>query len=223
LQFYVHYTNLAERWIKYYYVVNNMKMKLNPIHVIILISALLLLNSCEPETQNTQSKEKVVKTWSAIPGDPNFSMADRLAIKDVMNAYSLYWDNSDLESFFELFTDQAVIIVSNEGQEDVLISVQERKEIASERLDYFKSKGLQRRHLMANTHFLQQNDSSAYIKQYTLLTSTENEKELKPISTIVYDVWLKKVDGIWKISKYEIGFDGELDVSFKSNSNSEEE
>jgi hypothetical protein len=76
---------------------------------------------------------------------------------------------------------------------------------------------------MANTHFLQQNDSSAYIKQYTLLTSTENEKELKPISTIVYDVWFKKVDGIWKISKYEIGFDGELDVSFKSNSNSEEE
>ena len=127
-----------------------------------------------------------------------------------------------MESFFDLFTDNAVRIVSNEGKEDTLIPIQERKEVASERLNYFKSMGLQRRHLMANTHFLQQNASSAYIKQYTLLTSTENEKELKPISTIVYDVWLRKVDGIWKISKYKIGFDGELDVGLKSNSDSKE-
>lgn len=122
---------------------------------------------------------------------------------------------------FNLFTEDAVRIDSKEGQEDVLIPMQERKTIASERLNYFMSHGLQRQHLMTNTHFLQQYESSAYIKQYTLLASTENEKELKFLSTIVYDVWLKKVDGIWKISKYKIDLDGELDIAIKSNSNSE--
>ena len=89
------------------------------------------------------------------------------------------------------------------------------KERTTERLDYFKSNGLQRRHLMANTHFLEQNDSTAYIKQYTLLTSTKSKKELTPISTIVYDVWLIKVDGIWKISKRNMNLDGELDLPIK--------
>jgi len=151
--------------------------------------------------KKVQQKQEAKKIWSEIPGDSNISVSDRLAIKDVMNAYALYWDNGDLDSFFGLFTDSAVNNMSRER--------------ASERLDYFKSNGLQRRHLMANTHFLEQNDSTAYIKQYTLLTSTKNEKALTPIATIVYDIWLIKVDGIWKISKRKINFDGELDLPIK--------
>jgi 3-phenylpropionate/cinnamic acid dioxygenase small subunit len=151
--------------------------------------------------KNVQQKQETEKIWSGIPGDTNISVSDRLAIKDVMNAYAFYWDSSDLENFFGLFTDEAVNKMN--------------KERASERSDYFKSNGLQRRHLMANTHFLEQNDSTAYIKQYTLLTSTKNEKELNPISTIVYDVWLIKVNGIWKISKRNIKLDGVLDMPFK--------
>ena len=56
-----------------------------------------------------------------------------------------------------------------------------------------------------------QNDSLAYIEQYLLLTSTQNKKNLNPISTIVYDVWLRKVNGVWKIYKYKINLDGTLD------------
>lgn len=177
-------------------------MKLILIKFIVLISTLSLLNSCDSNLKKVHQKQEAEKIWSGIPGDPNISVSDRLAIKDVMNAYAFYWDNSDLENFFGLFTVEAVNNMSRES--------------ASERLDYFKSNGLQRRHLMANTHFLEQNDSTAYIKQYTLLTSTKNEKELNPISTIVYDVWLIKVDGIWKISKRKINLDGELDMPFKS-------
>ncbi len=65
---------------------------------------------------------------------------------------------------------------------------------------------------MMNTHFLQQTDSTAYLKQYTLLTSTENGKVLKTVSTIVYDFWLRKVDGVWKIEKYRSIEDNALDV-----------
>ena len=195
-------------------------MKYKPSQLLIYFTVLIFIFGCEKSNQ-AKSKVPAEIEWKGIPGAPNFKCSDRLAIKDVMDAYSLYWDNSDVDGFFNLFTEDAVRIDSKEGQEDVLIPMQERKKIASERLNYFKSHGLQRRHLMANTHFLKQNESSAYIKQYTLLTSTENEKELKLLSTIVYDVWLKKVDGIWKISKYKINLDGELDIAIKSNSNSE--
>jgi len=196
-------------------------MKHKPSPLIICFAVLIFIFGCK-ESNHTQLKTPTGSVWSGIPGDPNFQYSDRLAIKDVMDAYSLYWDNSDVDGFFNLFTEDAVRIDSKEGQEDVLIPMQERKTLASERLNYFKSHGLQRRHLMANTHFLQQNESTAYIKQYTLLTSTENEKVLKLLSTIVYDVWLKKVDGIWKISKYKIDLDGKLDIAISSSSNSEE-
>ena len=176
-------------------------MKLPLIKFIVLISTMSLLNSCDSNVKKAHQKQEAEKIWSGIPGDSNISVSDRMAIKDVMNAYALYWDSGDLENFFGLFTDEALNKMN--------------RETVSERRDYFKSNGLQRRHIMANTHFLEQNDSTAYIKQYTLLTSTKNEKELSPISTIVYDVWLKKVDGIWKISKRNIKLDGVLDMPFK--------
>lgn len=162
------------------------------------ILSLIILYSCDYKIKDAESKAIVENKWSGIPGDPNFKLADRMAIIDVMNAYSLYWDNSDLDKFFGLFSDDALQNMS--------------KEKANDRFEYFKTNNLQRRHLMANTHFLEQSDSTAYIKQYTLLTSTKNKKELTPISTIVYDIWLIKVDGIWKISKRKINLDGELDL-----------
>ena len=186
-------------------------MKSNVIQVAFFVIAILLSNSCMNETQDGQLEKLAMKAWSTIPGDPNFSVADRLAIKDVMYAYSLYWDNGDIENFSKLFTDDAVSVVSREGEKEVLIPLSGQKDKAKERLDFFKSEGLQRRHLMANTHFKMQNDSLAYIEQYTLLTSTQNKKNLNTISTIVYDVWLKKIGGIWKIYKYKITLDGKLD------------
>jgi 3-phenylpropionate/cinnamic acid dioxygenase small subunit len=165
---------------------------------LLLILPLIIFNSCDYKINKAESKVIVEDKWSGIPGDSNFNLADRMAIMDVMNAYSLYWDNSDLDNFFGLFSDDALQNMS--------------KEKANERLEYFKTNSLQRRHLMANTHFLEQSDSTAYIKQYTLLTSTKNEKKFTPISTLVYDVWLIKVNGVWKISKRKIKLDGELDV-----------
>ena len=172
-------------------------MKLISLQFIVSILTLFMLSSCNGQTYGG-TKIEIGKSWSGIAGDPDFSLSDRLAIKDVMNAYSFYWDNGDLENFLGLFTKERRRRID--------------KEKTQKKLDYFKSMGLQRRHLMANTHFLEQNDSTAYIKQYALLTSTLNKKEFSPITTVVYDVWLVKSDGVWKISKYKINLDGEIDV-----------
>ena len=172
------------------------------LQLLFFIPSLILLANCESVTKETPLKEDPKKTWSGTPGDPNFSVADRLAIKDVMNAYSLYLDDGELEDYFMLFTDKAIKKIGKEST---------RKKIES-----FKSRGLKRRHLMANTHFYEQTDSTAYIKQYTLLSGIDNKKEFIPLTTLVYDVWLKKVAGNWKISNRTIAVDATIDRLFSS-------
>ena len=191
-------------------------VKLNPPKPIVVVSfsIMLLVIGCVDEFQNRNGQSDVPSNmeWSGTPGDPGFSVADRMAIKSVMDAYSIYWDSGDVDNFFNLFTDDAVRIMSSVENEDVSVPFQNQKDAAIKRLNYIRSQELQRRHLMMNTHFLQQTDSTAYLKQYTLLTSTENGKVLKTVSTIVYDFWLRKVDGVWKIEKYRSIEDNALDV-----------
>ncbi|WP_299361994.1 nuclear transport factor 2 family protein [Winogradskyella sp.] len=172
-------------------------MKLISPQFIVAVLAVFMLNNSNSQTSRG-AKIETGKTWSGIAGDPDFSLSDRLAIKDVMNAYAFYWDSGDLENFLGLFTKERLKTIN--------------KEKVQKKLDYFKSNKLQRRHLMANTHFLEQNSNTAYIKQYALLASTINKKEFSPVTTVVYDVWLVKLDGIWKISKYNINLDGEIDI-----------
>ena len=40
-------------------------------------------------------KTSNVKDWSGVIGDPNFNVADRIAINDVIDAYGIYWDNNN--------------------------------------------------------------------------------------------------------------------------------
>jgi hypothetical protein len=182
--------------------------------VIANLSVLLLLTGCinlQPKNDN-QMNDINNHPWSGIPGDPNFSLADRIAIKNVMDAYSIYWDDGDVDRFFSLFTDDAVRIMGTNENEDISVHFQSQKKAAIKRIDYIRTAGLQRRHLMMNTHFLLQTESTAHIKQYTLITSTENSQVLKTVSTVVYDVWLVKIGGIWKIEKYKSIEDSALDV-----------
>ena len=76
----------------YKQVVNNLKMKPILIKFIVLISTLSLLTSCDSNMKKVHPKQEAEKISSGIPGDSNISVSDRLAIKDVMNAYALYWD-----------------------------------------------------------------------------------------------------------------------------------
>lgn len=175
-------------------------MKQILLKLMISFFSLFIVTTCDGQIYS-HKKSETGETWSGIAGDPNFSLSDRLAIKDVMHAYSIYWDNRDLDNFLGLFT--------KDKRERI------NKKKTQKKLDYFKSMGLQRRHLMANSHFLEQNDSSAYIKQYALLVSILNKKEFSPVTTVVYDVWLVKEDGVWKISNYKINLDGEIDIKPK--------
>ena len=158
--------------------------------------------------------EKTNLKWSGSPGDPNFKIADRIAIKDVIDAYGIYWDTNDLDSYLSLFTDDAVGESYNDKGEKITVRIKDKRKMlkSMERMDYFESNGIQRRHMMCNTLILELSESFAHLKQYMILLTTNKNSKVEIVTPIFYDFKLKKTDGIWKISYREINLDAPLDL-----------
>ena len=84
-----------------------------------------------------------------------------------------------------------------------------------ERMDYFETNSMQRRHMMANTLVLELTENSAHINQYMTLLNTNKSSESLIVTPILYVYKLKKIEGIWKISYREINLDRPLDLEIK--------
>ena len=158
--------------------------------------------------------EKTNPKWSGSPGDPNFKIADRIAIKDVIDAYGIYWDSNDLDSYLSLFTDDAVGESYNDKGEKITVRIKDKRKMlkSMERMDYFESNGIQRRHMMCNTLMLELSESFAHLVQYTILLTTNKNSKVEIVTPIFYDFKLKKTEGIWKISYRLINLDAPLDL-----------
>ena len=158
--------------------------------------------------------EKTNLKWSGSPGDPNFKIADRIAIKDVIDAYGIYWDTNDIDSYLSLFTDDAVGVSYNDKGEKITVRIKDKSKMLKsiERMDYFESNGIQRRHMMCNTLILELSESFAHLKQYMILLTTNKNSKVEIVTPIFYDFKLKKTEGIWKISYRLINLDAPLDL-----------
>jgi len=158
--------------------------------------------------------EKTNLKWSGTAGDPNFNIADRIAIKDVIDAYGIYWDTNDLDSYLSLFTDDAVGVSYNDKGEKITVRIKNKRKMlkSMERMDYFESNGIQRRHMMCNTLILELSESFAHLKQYMILLTTNKNSKVEIVTPIFYDFKLKKTEGIWKISYRLINLDAPLDL-----------
>ena len=167
---------------------------------------------------NVLGKEEKNKTnWSGRIGDPNFNVADRMAINDVIDAYGIYWDTNNLDGFLSLFTDDALgVIYGSDGKKmTYLIKDEAQRAISEERMEFFKINKMQRRHMMSNTMLIELTDDSAHFKKYMMLLTTNNNSKTEIVSPIFYDFKLKKIDGIWKITFREIHLDRPLDLELK--------
>ena len=167
---------------------------------------------------NVLGKEEKNKTnWSGRIGDPNFNVADRMAINDVLDAYGIYWDTNNLDGFLSLFTDDALgVIYGSDGKKmTYLIKDEAQRAISEGRMEFFKINKMQRRHMMSNTMLIELTDDSAHFKKYMMLLTTNNNSKTEIVSPIFYDFKLKKIDGIWKITFREINLDRPLDLELK--------
>ena len=148
-------------------------------------------------------------------GKTSFSTADRIAIKDVIDAYGFYWDTNNLDGYLSLFTDSAKGVVINvDGNVDnYYIKSEEQIENNKNRMDYFIKNQMQRRHMMANSFFIELTNDYAHLRQYMILMTTNNKEKTEILTPINYVFKLIKLNGIWKIIYREINLDKPLDLS----------
>jgi len=163
-------------------------------------------------------KKKETKDFffSAIDiGKTSFNTADRIAIRDVIDAYGFYWDSNNLDGYLSLFTDSAKGVVINvDGNVDnYYIKSEEQIENNKNRMDYFINNQMQRRHMMANSFFIELTNDYAHLRQYMILMTTNKKEKTEILTPVNYVFKLIKLNGIWKIIYREINLDKSLDLS----------
>ena len=148
------------------------------------------------------------------PGHTDFNSNDKIAIKEVIDAYGFYWDSNDLDGYLSLFIEKAIgVTINSKGEMDkYYIKSDEQVENSKKRMEFFKENQMQRRHMMANTLFLELSESYAHIRQYMTLMTTNKKETTEILTPIDYIFKLKKVEGIWKIVYREINLDKPLDL-----------
>jgi|TARA_B110000285_G_scaffold4906_1_gene5225 hypothetical protein len=163
------------------------------------------------------NKEKNKANWSGIVGDPNFNVADRIAINDVIDAYGIYWDTNNLDGYLSLFTDDAIGVSYNSNGEKLTYPIKDEIQVANnkERMIYFVDNKIQRRHIMSNTMFIDLTENFAHLKKYMILLTTNSNLKTEIVSPVFYDYKFKKIDGIWKINYREFNLDSPLDLAMK--------
>ena len=169
---------------------------------------------------NVLNKNKPEKNqiWSGVPGDLNFNINDRIAIKDVIDAYGIYWDTNNLEGYLSLFTDDAIGVHYDENGDKKIYQIKSDSEIkkSKERMNFFINNNMQRRHMMSNSLIIDQSKSFVHLIQYMTLLTTNNEQITEFVTPISYIFKLSKIDDIWKISYREINLDKPLDLKMKN-------
>ena len=156
--------------------------------------------------------------WSGVPGDLNFNINDRIAIKDVIDAYGIYWDTNNLEGYLSLFTDDAIGVHYDENGDKKIYQIKSDSEIKKneERMNFFINNNMQRRHMMSNSLIIDQSKSFVHLIQYMTLLTTNNKQITEFVTPISYIFKLSKIDDIWKISYREINLDKPLDLKMKN-------
>lgn len=169
---------------------------------------------------NVLNKNKPEKNqiWSGVPGDLNFNINDRIAIKDVIDAYGIYWDTNNLEGYLSLFTDDAIGVHYDENGDKKIYQIKSDSEIkkSKERMNFFINNNMQRRHMMSNSLIIDQSKSFVHLIQYMTLLTTNNKQITEFVTPISYIFKLSKIDDIWKISYREIKLDKPLDLKMKN-------
>tara|TARA_B100000674_G_scaffold449478_1_gene418686 strand:- start:42 stop:659 length:618 start_codon:yes stop_codon:yes gene_type:complete len=197
------------------------------IQLLLLIPLVFFGQDTIPPTKILTEKEaykkkmmKLKKDYKAYqkdkikPGNTSFNSNDRIAIKDVIDAYGFYWDSNNLDGYLSLFIDKAIgVTINAKGEKDkYYIKSDEQIESSKKRMNFFKINQMQRRHMMANTLILELSENYAHIRQYMTLMTTNKKEKTEILTPIDYIFKLKKLGGVWKIVYREINLDKPLDL-----------
>ena len=71
-----------------------------------------------------------------IVGNTDFNPVDRIAIKNVIDAYGVYWDTNQLDKWLSIFTDDAIDSRIIDNKESIS-KIRANSKMYQERMSYF--------------------------------------------------------------------------------------
>lgn len=168
-----------------------------------------------PQGATIAKEAKPLRTYDpkVNPGAVDFDPADRLAIANLLYAYSFAYDNYEADAWFSLFTSDAVFVAGVPGGGAVAFDGDGFRSFWRERMQEFSTSGNQRRHLMSNILFLDQTAETAHISVAGLLTNAKDGKSFTAVSSLNYEGWLVKGPDGWKIRRWHDFPDGPVSTN----------
>ncbi len=145
-------------------------------------------------------------------GHTGFNQVDRMAIRNLLAAYYMSYDEAMIDSNADLFWSEAEFIVQFPDREDIVITKESWIQLITERFKVFKEMKLQRRHIMGEILFLKETKKSIHTVNNGLAISVINQKETILSQSLLYEMWFEKRENTWKIHRFKIILDGVLDV-----------
>ena len=133
-------------------------------------------------------------------------MSARGDIENVLNRYSIAYDDNDMTEMADTFADKAVLTMRIGGGD--LIGPFEGKEAVMKLMtDSLASQSDQRRHVTTNMAVRKETDDAATVDSYLTLISIENGKATLLSTALYQDELVKEADGAWRFTKRHIELD----------------
>jgi hypothetical protein len=145
--------------------------------------------------------EPAEKYPAVVAGQTGFDPVDRLAILNLISAYSVQLDTFNLDAWFPLFTDDAVFVARDGGTQTEL-SGDKFQAAVRQRFTAFQRTGNVRRHLISTTLFIEQTGDTAHTVSFGLLTNVKDGTTFSAVADLNYEGWFVKRDGVWKIKRW---------------------
>ena len=133
-------------------------------------------------------------------------MSARGDIENVLNRYSIAYDQNDMAEMADTFADGAVLTMRIAGGD--LIGPFEGKEAVMKLMtDSLASQTDQRRHVTTNLAVRKETADSASVESYLTLVSVEGGKATLLSTALYQDELVKEADGAWRFTKRHIELD----------------
>ena len=180
--------------------------------IFLFLGLTITLGQEKNESLERTSFQEILSKSSTSAGSTSFNIFDRLAIRNLLAAYCMTYDEQMIDANAELFWPEAEFIVDYPDREDQIITKESWVRSITERFKVFREMDLQRRHVMGEVLFLDETENSIHTINNGLAISVINQKETSLSLSVLYETWFEKRDDVWKIVRFKIIIDGIVDV-----------
>jgi hypothetical protein len=164
-------------------------------------------------------KDKIEKlNYNTILDNPNnlagyteFNVEDRMAVKNLLSAYCMTYDEKKIDQCADLFWSELEFTAALPNREAINLDKNGWQKTMLERARVFREQGIQSRHVLGEVMFLEENDKIIHTVNNGLAVRAIQQKDTRSLP-MLYETWFEKRNETWKIIKFKIILDAVIDV-----------